>query len=125
MVLKARRDERSANRQFIVRDQEDRFVCLLSFRHLCALSAAEQGLVVTVQRRRSYYGMTDYWLELDCELFGIGAGTLWSLQSDGLLRKRNKAGQRAQVTLLGRRVLAAIRETGVETLMTERVPVAA
>lgn len=100
------------NRQaFVVRppDQE-RGGWLLSFRDVQALVAVRQGLAHARLKRRYAMWCADEYLEPECDVYGIGAGTLWHLQNEhgGALVQRPEAEGPMALTDLGEQVVDAL-----------------
>jgi hypothetical protein len=104
------------------------FVCGLSFRHLQALIAVRAGMARMRERRRTSPWCSHYWLEADIDVYGIGFGTLWTLQDHlGLITKPDEEGP-IELTPKGERVLDAILNLPGLTLpplVDERTAVAA
>lgn len=89
-------------------------VITLTFRDCEALSATARGYA----RQRWGYRMSTHWcdsrLVLECDAYGVGAGTLDRLQYRGLITKPDDEGPIA-LTDLGGDVLTAIRNHQQET----------
>ncbi len=90
-------------------------VALVNFRQLQTLAAARSGLChMRLRQRRSPYAC-DYYLEPECDVYGIGYGTVSELQNhwqDPLLTKPEEEGP-IGLTAFGNEVLDAILNLGV------------
>lgn len=101
---------------YTVRHDDGEWVCLLSFRTLQALVACRDGLARAVKKRRRGPWFMDEYMDAECDVFGIGRLTLYTLQSDGLIGRRTEDGP-LSLTEHGDQVLNAILALdGVEIL---------
>lgn len=79
-------------RGFTIRDADGAYVHSLTFRDLQTLVCCRQGMArIGWHCRRSAY-FSDHYLEPECDVFGVGYGTLSHLQHWGLLERPDAPG---------------------------------
>lgn len=99
-------------RSYVLRDDDGKFLCSLTFRALLALVAVREGKAFARVKLRYSYGLVDEHLEPRCDFYGIGYGTLSELQRDdwtftALVTRPAEPGTLA-LTPFGGEVLAAV-----------------